>query len=735
MSRVRELAALATVLLAGVSTAACTTDAYCFTCDTAGQGGAGGSGDGGGGGPVTCDDGCGADELCCEGLCTDPLTNADHCGECGNPCDDVHNGLGACVDGECSFTCGIGFASCNGLSDDGCEVDLASDAAHCGDCDTICLFANAVPKCEAAVCGIAMCAPGFADCNGMLADGCEVDLGTDPANCSACDAACTPPPNADADCLAGMCAFGGCLIGFGDCDQSLGNGCEIDLTQDALNCGTCGYACPALPNATSACVDAGCAIGLCDAGYADCDASTFDGCETLLATDVNHCGACDTPCGALPHAYPKCESSACAIGGCEAGYADCDGLVANGCEVDLSSDELNCGACQVACPAVANGTAACSGFACGIGACDPGFDDCSGGAADGCETNLTNDASHCGTCATVCPPVAFGQKACVASTCGIAACAPDHADCNMNPADGCESDTTTDVANCGTCGNACVDPPNGTASCEQSACTLDACDPGFSDCNNSAADGCEFDTLSDPNNCGGCGVKCSSGTCNNAACVCLTTVLVLKDDSDTGSTTIANAITAAGYTVTVSPVPSYQYNGTNPPLAGFGAVVVLTGGPGASFSTDMPVAGQQALLDFANVAGGGVVLTEWAAFHVASNRWQTVKPLVLLQRTVAYSGQVTYTVDPPFAQHPIWTGLPPSFTFASTSNVGVTKVAPGVTRIAGSPQAIDGVAIRDTPVGRVVHIAHAGNYAPNGWSNTNVQKLVSNAVGWAARCQ
>jgi hypothetical protein len=43
--------------------------------------------------------------------------------------------------------------------------------------------------------------------------------------------------------------------------------------------------------------------------------------------------------------------------------------------------------------------------------------------------------------------------------------------------------------------------------------------------------------------------------------------------------------------------------------------------------------------------------------------------------------------------------------------------------------------IRDTPVGRVVHIAHAGNYSPNGWTNANLQKLVGNAVGWSARCQ
>jgi hypothetical protein len=223
--------------------------------------------------------------------------------------------------------------------------------------------------------------------------------------------------------------------------------------------------------------------------------------------------------------------------------------------------------------------------------------------------------------------------------------------------------------------------------------------------------------------------------CAASKCVCTKTVLLIADDSPTGSATLAAAITAAGYVVTQTAVPSYQYTGSNPSPNGFGAIVILAGGPlGSSFQTDMPAAGQTAIVNFVN-AGNGLVLTEWAAYQVANNRWQTLAPLVLLNRTAAYSGQVTYGVDPAFASHPVWAGLPASFTIASTSNVGITKVASGVTRIASSAQAIDAVAIRDVPKGRVVEVAHAGNYAPNGWTNANMQLLMSNSVGWAARCK
>lgn len=739
---VHSKAFLGAIALAAVaaSGASCSVEAYCFDCPDSGTTQAPGvDGGGGSGGSVLCsvDKDCPSAQKCCSNACIDTQSSVDHCGACGTACDAALNGSSLCEKGSCTLKCTDGYGDCNLLSIDGCEALVSSDPLNCGGCGKPCVLANAVGGCAMSKCSIAMCKGGFADCNMMAMDGCESNLGADPLNCNACGDKCPTPPNSSGTCVAGVCGTGGCVDGYGDCDGNPVNGCETKLGDDTLNCGTCGTVCPTLPQAGAGCVAGVCGVGACDPGYADCDLSIWSGCESKLDSDVNNCGACGAPCGAIAHGFPKCDASMCAIGGCDPGYADCDGALGNGCEVNLASDLQNCGACANTCPVIANGQPTCSGFACGLGTCNAGFADCFGGAADGCETNLLTDVGHCGTCGTVCPAVAEGAKACDLGVCGVASCVNGWSNCNGQPADGCEVNTQTDANNCGNCGNACPVLANASNTCTTGVCGLGACKAGFSDCNNNPADGCEFNTSSDPSNCGGCGIKCGSAqTCAAGKCSCSKAVLVIEDDSPSGTATLAAALTSQGYAVTQTAVPSYQYNGTNPGLAGFGAVVLLAGGPGStSFTTDMPAAGQAAILAFVNTAGNGLVLTEWAAYQVLGGRWQTLAPLVLLNRTVAYSGQVTYTVDPGFASHPIWTGLPASFTFASNSNVGVSNAANGATRIAGSPQAIDGVAIRDTPVGRVVHVSHAGNYAPNGWSNANIQTLVGNAVGWSARCQ
>lgn len=95
-------------------------------------------------------------------------------------------------------------------------------------------------------------------------------------------------------------------------------------------------------------------------------------------------------------------------------------------------------------------------------------------------------------------------------------------DCNGDPSDGCETDTSSDPKNCGTCGKACAGAANAAPSCFVGKCDI-ACNSGWGDCNTDPKDGCEQNLVSDSNNCGACGMVCTSGGCLNGACKCAST--------------------------------------------------------------------------------------------------------------------------------------------------------------------------------------------------------------------
>ncbi len=73
-------------------------------------------------------------------------------------------------------------------------------------------------------------------------------------------------------------------------------GCGADLARAIDNCGACGHACAAGPNAFAACVDGGCVFS-CAGGFGDCDdAGAATGCETNLQTTRSGCGKCGHDC-------------------------------------------------------------------------------------------------------------------------------------------------------------------------------------------------------------------------------------------------------------------------------------------------------------------------------------------------------------------------------------------------------------------------------------------------------
>ena len=149
-------------------------------------------------------------------------------------------------------------------------------------------------------------------------------------------------------CTDGECVLFDCAAPFFDCDGDARNLCEIDGRSDTRHCGGCDVACPDDPHGSAACVESVCAI-TCEAPYADCDGDPFSGCEAMLLDDPRHCGACGTRCAPRPHAAPDCEDGACAFT-CDAGFADCNGDLEDGCESEVDFDPANCGGCGSACP-------------------------------------------------------------------------------------------------------------------------------------------------------------------------------------------------------------------------------------------------------------------------------------------------------------------------------------------------------------------------------------------------
>lgn len=178
------------------------------------------------------------------GYATGCETNTDasqnNCGACGTRCT-IDNSSSECVAGNCQVkTCNSGYLDCDDNPSD-CEVNALTDSLHCGGCDVDCtkLFANASGECVAGSCRVKSCNTNFDSCDNDPTT-CEVDLRSDAAHCGDCMTACKTTNTSAVACKAGVCAPT-CTDGFGHCaDPSLGCLDRLDTPQ---NCGACGTNC------------------------------------------------------------------------------------------------------------------------------------------------------------------------------------------------------------------------------------------------------------------------------------------------------------------------------------------------------------------------------------------------------------------------------------------------------------------------------------------------------------
>jgi hypothetical protein len=179
----------------------------------------------------------------------------------------------------------------------------------------------------------------------------------------------------------------------------------VSPTDPVLGCGSTCFPCSARNTLQKCDANGYC---LCEPGYADCNDSLSDGCETDLSTSSN-CGACGKRCSNL------CTPAGCADA-CPAPLTRC----VQSC-VDLTTSTAHCGRCDSACPKPWGGSVTCNAGTCGEPSCPPRFTLCRTPGSDFLTcADLQNDPVNCGACFNRCITLMSAIQACVAGKCGTA---------------------------------------------------------------------------------------------------------------------------------------------------------------------------------------------------------------------------------------------------------------------------------------------------------------------------
>ncbi|MBI4703057.1 MAG: hypothetical protein HY744_18225 [Deltaproteobacteria bacterium] len=111
--------------------------------------------------------------------------------------------------------------------------------------------------------------------------------------------------------------------------------------------------------------------------------------------------------------------------------------------------------------------------------------------------------------------------ACSGSLCKIETCEPGWTDCDNAPASGCEVHTDEDPHDCGGCGWACKTANSAVQICKGATC-VHTCAADFGDCNGplpgNADDACETNFKTSAAHCAGCGKACPLPNPNDCCC-------------------------------------------------------------------------------------------------------------------------------------------------------------------------------------------------------------------------
>jgi hypothetical protein len=208
-------------------------------------------------------------------------------------------------------------------------------------------------------------------------------------------------------------------------------------------------------------------------------------------------------------------------------------------------------------------------------------------------------------------------------------------------------------------------------------------------------------------------------------------VLVIWDVADLGTPELVQALEDAGLNVTLSDTDENSFDGSNPSLSNFDAVVHLNG---TTYSGNMVESGQQALVDFVN-DGGGYVHTEWNAYEVSDTSGATtLASIQLLARdSGASQGPKDYTVT---LTHPVVANVPTTFTTTGYCSGNIGSATNGGMVLATTPEYGDAVVVTEIGDGRVVGFAHSANFSNSSdtdvlcLSDAYLLQMMVDAVSW-----
>jgi hypothetical protein len=196
-------------------------------------------------------------------------------------------------------------------------------------------------------------------------------------------------------------------------------------------------------------------------------------------------------------------------------------------------------------------------------------------------------------------------------------------------------------------------------------------------------------------------------------------------------TEVIASLEADGHTVTVGAF--YDYNGTNPPLAGFDSVLHWVG---YSYEKDMVTAGEQAIVDFVS-NGGTLVVTHWFLHSNNDPLIEAILPVV--GDSYKYDGTITVTDS----GHPLTAGVASSwmqgFGTVDTYNGFTTgTLKPSATSVATIARGVDsGPMLSHMPHGNGIAMyfgSDLGGYYGEEYlsnePNPNSLQLLSNALSF-----